>query len=271
MPTFVVAPQWQGSGSSRAMRLLDGAAAIAGDLPQASTVTVDVPLEAGDDEGTLVRRVSSIALVRDRLTRTLAEVDGPAIVIGGDCGVELGAIPRALDREDAAVVWLDAHADLNTPESSPSRAFHGMVLRTLLGDGVPALVPSPPLAPSRLVLAGTRATDAAESEFLAASGVRVLPPEALDPDALVEAVAATGASSVYLHIDLDVLDPAEFAGIGFPEPFGLTVAGLVGLIRALRERFGFAGAGLCEFAPSSPAAAEDDLASILRIVGALAR
>jgi arginase len=253
------------------MRLLDGAAAIAGDLPQASTVRVDVPLEAGDDEGTLVRRVSSISLVRDRLAVTLGGIEGPAITVGGDCGVELAAVQHALEREDAAVVWLDAHADLNSPLTSPSRAFHGMVLRTLLGDGIPALVPPAPLSPSRLVLAGTRATDAAESEFLAATGIPVLPPGALDPAALVAAVEATGASSVYVHLDLDVLDPGEFAGLGHPEPFGLTVAEVVALIRALKERFAFAGAGLCEFAPSSPEAAEDDLAAILRIVGALAR
>src|SRR6187431_364480 len=139
--TFVVVPQWQGSGSSRAMRLVDGAEAIRGDLPSASTRVVEIPLEAGDAQGSGVHRLSSIELVRDRLVESLRNVTGPAITIGGDCGVELAAISHIGDR-DVAVVWFDAHPDLNTPESSPSSAFTGMVLRTLLGDGHASLVPT---------------------------------------------------------------------------------------------------------------------------------
>ena len=82
--TFVIVPQWQGSGSSRAMRLVDGAEAIRGDLPTSSTVVVDVPLEAGDAQGTGVHRLSSIMLVRDRLAKVLRETTGTPIMIGGD-------------------------------------------------------------------------------------------------------------------------------------------------------------------------------------------
>ena len=122
------------------MRLVDGAQAIAGDLPSASTTFIDVPLEAGDSQGTGVRRLSSIALVRDRVTEALRDVVDPVIAIGGDCGISLGTI-GALETDDVAVLWLDAQPDLNTDESSPSGAFSGMVLRTLLGDGASALVP----------------------------------------------------------------------------------------------------------------------------------
>src|SRR5579875_1931339 len=90
--TFVVVPQWQGSGSARAMRLVDGADAIRGDLPVSSTVTVPVPLEAGETQGTGVSRFSSIQLIRDRLAMTLSTIEGMAITIGGDCGVELAAV-----------------------------------------------------------------------------------------------------------------------------------------------------------------------------------
>ena len=86
--TFVIVPQWQGSGSSRAMRLVDGAEAIRGDLPASSTRIVEVPLEAGDEQGSGVHRLSSVAMVRDSLVLELATVDGPAITIGGDCGVD---------------------------------------------------------------------------------------------------------------------------------------------------------------------------------------
>jgi arginase len=272
--SFLVVPQWQGSGSSRAMRLVDGADAIRGDLPAATTRVVAVPLESGDSQGTTVHRLSSIALVRDRVAQALAENEGPTILIGGDCGVELGALDHVLNQHssdrDVAVVWFDAHPDLNTPESSPSHAFTGMVLRTALGEGPAQLVPSTPLSPSRVVLVGARAVDAAEDEYIARNAVRSVGVDGFGAEALVAAVEATGAASVYVHIDLDVLDPGEFTGIGYPEPFGLTAGALLDALKALLARFPLAGAGITEFAPASVDAAVDDLPTILRIVGALA-
>jgi arginase len=266
--TFVVVPQWQGSGSSRAMRLVDGAEAIRGDLPTASTRTVAVPLEAGDSEGSGVQRLSSIAIVRDRLIAELALVDGVAITIGGDCSVELGAIPRVADR-DAAIVWFDAHPDLNTPETSPSHAFGGMVLRTLLGDGPAALVPGEPLASERVVLAGARSFDPAEDAFVAERGIRMIAADDVGPESVIAAVEATGATAVYIHIDLDVLDPADLSGLGAPQPFGVLASVLIETIRALLARFPLAGAGISAFAPASPDDAVEDLPTILRIIGAL--
>jgi arginase len=255
------------------MRLVDGAEAIRGDLPAASTRVVEVPLEAGDDQGTGVQRASSVELVRDRLAQALSTIDGPAITIGGDCSVELGAIGHVLSEDGArsqvAVVWFDAHPDIHSVESSDSKAFHGMVVRTLLGDGPARLVPPTPLPPERLVLAGMRAPDPGEAAYLETAAIAALPEPT--PESIVEAVEASGATAVYLHIDLDVLDPAEVVGVGFPEPFGLTVNTLVGCIRALLERWPLAGAGITEFAPASLADAVEDLPTILRIVGALAK
>lgn len=266
--TFVVVPQWQGSGSSRAMRLLDGAEAIRGDLPSAVTRTIEVPLEAGDEQGSGVHRLSSIAIVRDRLAQELTSISGPAIVVGGDCAVELAAIGRVLPG-DVAVVWFDAHPDLNTPESSPSGAFNGMVLRTLLGEGPAALVPSAILSPDRTVLVGVRSVDPPEDEYISTNAVTRIGADGLSPDSLIAAVEATGAASVYVHIDLDVLDPGEFAGLGYPEPFGVTTAALLDSLRALLARFPLAGAGVTEFAPASFDDAVDDMPTILRIIGAL--
>lgn len=254
------------------MRLVDGADAVRGDLPSASTRLVEIPLEAGDDQGTGVARLSSVAIVRDRLRDELEHVTGPAITIGGDCGVELAAISRAVETHpDLAVVWFDAHPDLNTPQSSPSHAFTGMVLRTLLGEGVEALVPPTPLAAGRVVLAGARAYDPAEEEYIATNDVATIAPDEVSGEVLVDAVRATGASSVYVHIDVDVHEPAEFAGLGAPEPFGVSAATLLEAVKALVTEFPLAGAGITEFAPASPMAAVDDMPVILRLVGALAR
>jgi len=270
--SFVVVPQWQGSGSSRAMRLVDGAEAIRGDLPVASTFSVNVPLEAGDELATGVARAGSLRLVHERTLAVLAEIDGWAITIGGDCGVSLAAVGHATERTggDLAVVWLDAHPDLNTPQTSPSGAFGGMVLRALTGDGVEGLVPRVPVASSHVVIAGVRSTDEGEERYLAAAGIRpVGVAELATPDALLAAIAATGASSVYVHIDVDVLDPAEISGLNNPVPFGLSASALTDLVRAVKAEYPLAGATLAGFTPASPEAAVDDLGTLLRVIGAL--
>lgn len=272
MTRFVIAPQWQGSSSSRAMQLIDGAEAIAGDLPRAATIALDAPTEAGDAQGTAVLRASALARMRERISDAVASTapGEHAVTVGGDCGVALGAV-SAIAGDDLAIVWIDAHADLNTPESSPSGAFHGMVLRAILGDGVDPLRLDPGLPPSRVVLAGTRSLDAEEQRFIDEHGIRVIPVSALsDPDTLVEAVVATGAARVHVHVDLDALDPSEITGVSFAEPFGAAAADVAASIRRLRERVPLAGATITEFSPSSPAAAVEDLGTILRLVGALA-
>ncbi|WP_223695009.1 arginase family protein [Leifsonia poae] len=272
---FLVVPQWQGSGSSRAMRLIDGAEAIRGDLPASATTTVAIPASAGDSLGTGVHRFSALATVRDAVLAELTVLDEPVITIGGDCGADLASIQHVVAGREpgsVALVWFDAHADLNDVASSPSGAFHGMVARALLGEGPEQLASTGAavLTPAQLVLAGTRSLDDGESEYIESNGVRLLAADTFaDPAELVAAVESTGASAVYLHIDLDVLDPATIDGVGSPEPFGVQPELLVAAVRALRSRFEFAGAGITEFAPESVEAAEQDMPVILRILGSL--
>lgn len=278
MTRFLVVAQWQGSPSARAMHLVDGAEAIAGDLPRAATVRIEVPVEAGESLDTGIRRFSTLARVRDAMADALASpshtggdgVDGHTVVIGGDCGVAVPAIAHSAARhERLAVVWFDAHGDLNTPGLSPSGAFAGMALRAVFDD-LP-LTGSGAVPPARVVLAGARELDNPERALIAATGLRaVTVAELADPAALVAALEATDASAVYVHIDLDVLDPAAITGVALPVPFGLTLDDLLGTVRAVRARFSLAGASIAGFAPASPAAAVDDLGTILRIVGALA-
>lgn len=271
MTRFVVVPQWQGSSSSRAMQLVDGADAIAGDLPGSATTRLAVPLEAGDSLGSGVQRLSALQRVRRDLEQAVRDSDDTVVVVGGDCGVVVGAV-AAVAADDLAVVWLDAHPDSHTAATTPSGAFHGMALRSILGDGPDDMALDRGLVTSsRVVLAGTRALDLEEELFVAGEEMRMLrPPDLAKHDALAEAVVATGAKRVFIHVDLDVLDPSEISGIGFPEPFGVSVGDLTASIRALRARVPLAGASLTEFSPSSPEAAVDDLGAILRIVGALA-
>jgi len=273
--TFVVVPLWQGSVSSRAMSLADGAAAILGDLPAAATVSIEVPIEAGESLGTGIRRYSAVRRTRERTEEALAAITGTAITVGGDCGAALPGVAHAARRSNGelAVLWLDAHPDLNTPDSSPSGGFGGMTLRHIAGDGADglALEGESRVAPQRLVLGGVRAIDAEEHRFIEEHGIDVLTVEDLsDPSVVIASLEATGASRVFVHVDLDVLDPSALAGLSYPMPFGIDATTLIALVKAVVARFPLAGAAITGFAPSSPEAAEDDLPTILRLVGALA-
>ncbi|MDQ1531809.1 MAG: arginase [Microbacteriaceae bacterium] len=272
---FVVVPQWQGSASSRSMRLIDGAEAIRGDLPIGATVVVDVPLGAGDAVGTGVHRYSTLVVVRERLAMALEAIDAAAtpIVIGGDCGVELAAVEHAAAaaRERGArlgVLWFDAHPDLNVPSGSPSGAFSGMVLRALLGSGAPGLTAAVPLDPAEVVLAGVRSLDPEEAEYIDDAEILAIPATEVG-DGLGAALDARGFDELYIHVDLDVLDPGEFDGLADPQPFGVGVADLTAAIAAVLAGRRLAGAGITMFAPASPEDAPTDLPPILRILSAL--
>jgi len=185
------------------------------------------------------------------------------VVIGGDCGVSSAAVAHAVDRHgDLALIWFDAHPDLNSADSSPSGAYAGMVLRSIIDDGL--------VAAGRVVLAGARSWDPGEDAFVAEAGIRAMTVDELsDPAALVDAVAETAAESVYLHIDLDVLDPSELAGLLDPEPFGLPASTLVAAIKALRARYALAGATIAAYAPAGDGDVADDAPTILRVIAAL--
>lgn len=281
MTRFLVVPQWQGSPSARAMQLVDGAEAIAGDLPRQRTTLVDVPPSAGESLDTGIRRLSSLLRVRDEVVAALAAAPTgtdsdpvePVLVAGGDCGVAIPAIAHAAARHDRlAVVWFDAHGDLHSPASSPSGAFAGMALRAVV-EPLPLSVADGGgrVEPARVVLAGARELDPDERAALAETGITHLAVDELgDGEALTAALTLSGATAVHIHVDLDVLDPSVIDGVASPVPFGLTLDALVGAIRAARTALPLAGASIAGFAPASPAAAVDDLGTILRVVGALA-
>lgn len=271
-PVFFVMPQWQGSASSRAMRLAEGAALLREDLPRSARVDVPVPLEAGDALGTPVARLSSLIHARDAARVLLAETTGTPIIVGGDCASSLPGLEAAVRRhgsENLAVLWFDAHPDLQHPSTSPSGAASGMTMRHALGDGADDLRAEHPISSKRLVLVGTREQDPEEAEEL--RRLDITPIAVLRPESGAATLAAqlTGATHVYVHIDLDVLDPAEFASVHAPVPFGLEVAHLTSVLREVLATLPLAGASICEFAPADAETANDDLPTVLRILAAL--
>ncbi|WP_283135343.1 GNAT family N-acetyltransferase [Rhizohabitans arisaemae] len=229
----VEVPQWQGSFSETAPRLREGAARLAAMIPAAERVRVDVGPTLAE---TAERTRTVLSCVRDRFV----------VTVGGGCGVALSPVAEALRRygDRLAVVWCDAHGDLNTPDSSPSGSFDGMVVRTLLGDGLPELVPDRTLSPGQVVFAGTRALDPAEHSYAGHHQLHM--PDLSD---LVEEVGKTAAEAVHLHIDLDVLDPRRFSEVGAPEPGGVPPEEFIARIAALAERFEIVGLSLAGYRP----------------------
>jgi arginase len=263
-------PQWQGAVSRRARELPAGCLALAEmagrvlgrpvrEVPQALATSSIVDGIANRDVLVGANRAAQLA--------ALEAPDGPVLTIGGDCGVELVPIGVARFRygRGLGVAWFDAHPDLNTPGSSPSGAFHGMVLRSLFGEGDSDFAASPAIERGRAALVGTRVFDAAEQEAVD-SGLVVHVPVPDEPGRVPAALA--GAGPVYLHLDLDVLDPGDFAGLNHPEPGGLTIRQLVDGIRAL-SAFDVIGAGITECAGTGPELRA--LTPVLHAIGDLLR
>ena len=239
-------PQWQGAVNERARGIPEGCLALA-DL---AVQILDLPVnhvnqdqQTSPIEGGIANRSMLTGHNCAAQRVALAGATGPILTLGGDCGVELEPIRAARERYGAglAVAWFDAHPDLNTPESSPSGAIHGMVLRALLGEGDPGFTASPALEHGGVALVGTRAVDPAERAAID----RGLATQTDDA-----AAALRGASHLYVHVDLDVLDPTEFGGLNYPEPGGLTIIELVNALDAL-GRFDVVGAGITECVGSS--------------------
>ncbi|MGW9020108.1 arginase family protein [Leucobacter chromiiresistens] len=276
-PMFFLMPQWQGSPSARAMQLAEGAELLREDLPASALREVPVPLEAGDAMGTPVARLSSLIRARESARTALesALADGRTpIIVGGDCATSLAGLEAAARSvERLAVLWFDAHADMQHPSTSPSGSASGMTLRHALGDGSVDLAARPAIAADRLTLVGVREVDPEEDDELQRRGIAVVRTGAADDDsdALRSAILdrISGADGLYIHIDLDVLDPADFGSVHAPVPFGLSVAQLTGAIRAAVAAVPLAGAAICEFAPADRNRAAEDLPTVLRTLAAL--
>jgi arginase len=248
-------PEWQGYGLDASVA--HGARAIAALFPPEAFVEVEAPdTESLAVEGGVLGLSSIAARLGPALNAIRTRQPPRIFTIGGTCGVELGPVSYLNDRYrgDLAVVWLDAHADLNTPQSSPSGRFHGMVLRTLLGDGPPALVSQLPrtLVPTQVVLAGARDLDRPEAEFASDAAIaRFSPADLLVPDRIAGRIRAAGFTKVYIHLDLDVIDPIEFPDSLVHASGGISMDTAVDAVRSLASTFDAVGFSVVECRPRS--------------------
>jgi len=172
--------------------------------------------------------------VHTTVGKTLADGDAP-LVMGGDHSVAIGSVAAvaahcAQQRRPLCVVWLDAHADMNTGATSPSSNIHGMPMALACGHGAAPLLEighaRPMVAPEHIFQVGIRSVDAAEQRLIDASGINVYtmePIHALGMRAVMaEILAEVERLDAHLHVsfDLDFVDPADAPGVGAPEPHG---------------------------------------------------
>lgn len=155
------------------------------------------------------------------------------LVLGGDHSVAIGSIHGAARQRRLGVLWVDAHADFNTPETTPSGNIHGMPLAALCGLGDPRLTSlwgqsAPALDPQRVAVIGARDLDPGEKRNLKEAGVLVMGMEQIDRLGMVRAVEkaieriSRDVDGIFLSFDMDSLDPRHAPGVGTPVPGGLT-------------------------------------------------
>jgi arginase len=192
-------------------------------MAEAAHLPFDYPEAALVEEDSLADQNLAIA----------AELPDRPLVLGGCCSAHVGALEGLSARHDQlALVWLDAHGDLNTPETSPSGNVWGMPLRMIVDSGM--------VEPRNVALIGTRNLDPPEEAFIAESGIHT------GPDAVDRVIEE--CACVYVALDADSLDPGEITSF-MPEPDGLRLDEVERLFADLRARSTIVGAGLSGLTP----------------------
>jgi arginase len=189
-------------------------------MVQSALLALDYPEASVVEENSL--HAQTLAVASDLPQRPL--------VLGGCCCSHIGAVEGLTARHDRlGVIWLDAHGDLNTPQSSPSGNEWGMPLRMLIDGGA--------IDPKDVALIGARNLDPPEVEFIAATGIQDTAEAVLDR-----------VDCVYVALDCDVFEPSQLA-VFMPEPGGPSIAEVEKLLCGLRDRGAVVGAGLTGLAP----------------------
>ncbi|ETP70272.1 arginase [Planomicrobium chinense] len=165
----------------------------------------------------------------------VAEAGNFPLVLGGDHSIAIGTLAGISERhENLGVIWYDAHADMNTSDTSPSGNIHGMPLAASFGLGHEQLTNirgySPKVKPENIVIIGARSVDPGERELIKERGIRVYSMHELDKmgmdavidDAIHYLKEERRTDAVHLSLDLDGIDPMYTPGVGTPVPGGIT-------------------------------------------------
>jgi arginase len=253
-------PQWQGGGNHPTYAL--GARLLAWLAPASSTPFEEVPINLQTegltiDQGIFAREV---VLGQALAARRILEQRNPerVVVFGGECSVDFAPFAYLSERyDDLAVLWLDAHPDVNLPNNNfynyPN--FHAMVLSALLGIGDPdfvAEVPRP-IKPERVLYIGLRALLEPLNELRERFGISIpsISAERVEHDsnAVLEWLRSINTKHVAVHFDLDVLDPRDFTSAFSVDPNGLRVEAAIRLMTDVSQVAEIVGLGITEYMP----------------------
>jgi len=163
--------------------------------------------------------------------RRATEDDAIPIFLGGDHSISIGTIGGITHHSPVGVIWIDAHGDFNTPQTSPSGNIHGMPVAVLTGKGLPKLVNlgrrGAKVKHSDFVIIGVRDLDIQERLLLKESGITVFTMRDIDDQGVSSVVRQalkklSSLPQLHISLDMDSLDPDEAPGVGTPVPGGLT-------------------------------------------------
>jgi arginase len=202
---------------------------------------VEVPIPEQAAAGTGPKYLSEIVRACENLAprvESVLEKGKFPVVIGGDHSMAMGTVTGVSSHyrkqgEKIGLIWIDAHADFNTADTSPTGNIHGMPLSALMGYGADELVNiggfSPKVAPENTVLIGIRSVDDGERELVMKSGIHYYEMMKIDSrgmGAVAEealAIALRGTAGVHVSLDLDGIEPGFAPGVGTPVPGGISM------------------------------------------------
>lgn len=192
----------------------------------------DLTLDTDPSDG-LSHHLDEVARVCQKIydrVQAYQPTDDRFVFLGGDHSMSIGTI-SAVAHPKLGVLWFDAHADINTPATSPSGNIHGMPVAALLGEGHPALTSiggaGPKLKPSQIVMLGIRDLDEGERLRLAKGDIRVYTMREIDEVGMARIGQEImdyfdSFTEIHLSLDLDGLDPQHAPGVGTPVPGGIS-------------------------------------------------
>ncbi|MFL6198048.1 MAG: arginase family protein [Thermoanaerobaculia bacterium] len=224
---------------------------LAGTLERAGHEVEVVPVRL---EGFLTE-VTSAPLLHRQVAEQVSKARGEGrlpVVLSGNCNAAAVGSLAGIGGP-AGVVWMDAHGDLNTPDTTPSGFFDGMAISVAMGKAWPTLTAKlpgfHPLDPRNLIHVGARDFDPPELEVIDRERIARVPVEALDSLDAALADLATRVDRAYVHMDLDVLDPSELRANVFATPDGMTIAQVAEVVRATGRHLKIAAAGITAYDP----------------------
>ena len=225
-----------GPSSIRYARLQSALEELGHNVSDLGNIRVPIPevVEPEDGQRKDMPHLKTIGEVCKRAAATARDIaaDGAfPVFLGGDHSVSIGTVSGVATIGRTGILWVDAHADFNTPETSPSGNVDGMPLAALCGLGHPDLVGikggGPSVRPEDVVLVGLRRVDPEERRLLAEAGVQTYTMKEVDAHGIARVVDRVLADlshlrRVHLSFDLDVVDPGIAPGVGTPVRGGLT-------------------------------------------------